>query len=136
MSTDPNTNYLNISIVESCLKDSINPSSLPKALNTLNEIMSKDLENSQKTIINSIFNKLMEIFKSCNNSVRFVINSFFSKHVTQFSQILIRRDVIYNLFSILNDSNYLSRLYTLQLVKNLPFLLENRFDLIHTVIIV
>ena len=136
MSTDPNTNYLNISIVESCLKDSINPSSLPKALNTLNEIMSKDLENSQKTIINSIFNKLMEIFKSCNNSVRFVINSFFSQHVTQFSQILIRRDVIYNLFSILNDSNYLSRLYTLQLVKNLPFLLENRFDLIHTVIIV
>ena len=133
MSSDLNANYLNISIAEGCLKDSLSPSSLPKAFNILNDIMSKDLEHSQKTIVNSIFNKLMEIFKYCDNRVRFVINAFFAQHSNKFSQILIRRDVIYNLFSVLNDTNYLSRLNTLQIIKNLPFLLDNRFDLIHTV---
>ena len=134
MDTDSNTNFLNISIAESCLKDSLSPSSLPKALNILNDIMSKDLDNSQKTMVTSIFNKLMEIFKTCDNRVRFIINVFFSQYSKKFSQILVRRDVINGLFGMLNNSNYLSRLYTLQLLINLPFLLDNRFDLIHAVI--
>jgi len=134
MDTDSNTNFLNISIAESCLKDSLSPSSLPKALNILNDIMSKDLDNSQKTMVTSIFNKLMEIFKTCDNRVRFIINVFFSQYSKKFSQILVRRDVINGLCGMLNNSNYLSRLYTLQLLINLPFLLDNRFDLIHAVI--
>jgi len=96
--------------------------------------MSKDLDNSQKTMVTSIFNKLMEIFKTCDNRVRFIINVFFSQYSKKFSQILVRRDVINGLCGMLNNSNYLSRLYTLQLLINLPFLLDNRFDLIHAVI--
>lgn len=122
-----------ISLADGYLKNQGLIETIYKTLDIYEMLLNHDIEFN-KTYLNTILSKLIEMFKNCDNQTRFMINRLIYKYQDKFSEIFVKSDIANSIIQVLTCNDSTSRFYAIQLTKYLPFLYEHRMDLIYTVV--
>ena len=125
--------FHHISLADGYLKNQGLIETIYKTLDIYEMLLNHDIEFN-KTYLNTILSKLIEMFKNCDNQTRFMINRLIYKYQDKFSEIFVKSDIANSIIQVLTCNDSTSRFYAIQLTKYLPFLYEHRMDLIYTVV--
>lgn len=122
-----------ISLAEGYIRNQNYVEHIHKTIDIYDTLLSYDIDFN-KTFVNTILSKLIDLFKNCDNQTRFMINNILFKYQAKFNEIFIKGEIVNSIIQVLTCNDSTSRFYAIQLTKYLPFLFENRMDLIYNLI--
>ena len=122
-----------ISLAEGYIRNQNFVEHIHKTIDIYDTLLSYDIDFN-KTFVNTILSKLIDLFKNCDNQTRFMINKILLKYQAKFNEIFIKGEIVNSIIQVLTCNDSTSRFYAIQLTKYLPFLFEHRMDLIYNLI--